>query len=210
VARRESQVLRRLTSARSFATAKEMLREGMSLQAVAQFLHERDFPDVPVGTLRRWVGKYRREHMPPGEVLSPSFIDRMVGRLKDQVNELEEMTRLILYQWQRLNVDAEYETKMKKLLKSQTREVELLFSMLERRARLMMEMGLRPRAPERHIVGVISGEAGELAERGYSLEELLTGLPDEERAGIRQVIQAAYRRLGSGGEQRGPDEAAEE
>ena len=169
-----------LLSARSWSEASARLKEGASTYAVAEYMQRMgDNVNVKPESLARQLHRYREDVLEVKKVVSQSYIDKQLANVNLAINEIEEMGKLILIQKERIGKDLKLEAKLPKLMALRP-EISFLFDMLERRMRLLSDLGYAPKATEKLMV--MYG----------SLEKLLEGLPVDERLRRREQIQAAY------------------
>lgn len=171
--------------------ARRMLVNGASGWKTAEYLQNRGwYREIKHASLARQLNRYRNDlEETTGESLGiPSDIDRRFRRADlSKIKDLDELAKVILLQKQRIEKDLKLEEKLPKLLKDLRPEIELLFSMLERRARLAQDLGELPKSPGKAILELQDGR----------LAQLMGSMSDEDKARIRGQLTGAFR-LGVG------------
>ena len=176
-----------LLNARSWTEACARLKEGASTYAVAEYMQRMgDYVNAKPESLARQLHRYREEVLEVKKSVSQTYIDKQLENVNLVIDEIEEMTKLILIQKERIGKDLKLEGKLPKLMALRP-EISFLFDMLEKRIRLLSDLGYAPKAPEKLMI--MHG----------SLDTLLEGLPAEERLRRRVQIQEAYGGNGESG-----------
>lgn len=177
-----------LVNCKSWPEASARLKEGASAYAVAEFMQRQgDYAGVKAESLARQLHRYREEVLEVKKTLSQSFIDKKIESLDLAISDIDEMTKLILVQKERIGKDLKLEDKLPKLMALRP-EIAFLFDMLERRARLLQDLGHLPKVPVKVNVLSMGDE---------TLSKLLDTYPADKRAELRRMIQQQY--LGQGG-----------
>lgn len=171
--------------------ARRMLENGASAWRVAEFLRKRGwFTEIKHASVAKQLNRFRNdlEQSAVQGLGIPSDIDKRFRNVDlAKFENFDELTKVILVQKQRIEKDLKLEQKLPKLLKDLRPEIELLFSMLERRARLAQELGMLPKAPGKAILELQDGR----------LAQLMAGMSDEDKARIRAQLTGVFR-LGVG------------
>ena len=169
-----------LLNARSWSEASARLKEGASTYAVAEYMQRMgDYVNVKPESLARQLHRYREDVLEVKKVVSQSYIDKQLANVNLVIDDIEEMSKLILIQKERIGKDLKLEGKLPKLMALRP-EISFLFDMLEKRMRLLSDLGYAPKAPDKLMV--MYG----------NLDKLLEGLSPEERLRRREQIQSAY------------------
>jgi hypothetical protein len=173
----------KLTQCPNFDEARAMLADGISPWAVAEWLQSKgQYVSVKIGSLARQLSRFRDQVIGTNEGLkSKSLIDRRLAHIDlKKIDDVDELTKLILVQKERVEKDLKLEAKLPKTLKDLSKEIIALFDMIEKRVRLMQELGIVPRAPTTHLVATAT------------LRDALNSMVPDDRAKIRSMIQGAY------------------
>jgi hypothetical protein len=173
----------KLTQCPNFDEARSMLADGVSPWAVAEWLQGKgQYVNVKIGSLARQLSRFRDQVISTNEGLkSKSLIDRRLAHIDlKKIDDIDELTKLILVQKERVEKDLKLEAKLPKTLKDLSKEITALFEMIEKRVRLMQELGMMPRAPSAHLVANVA------------LRDVLNSVGSEDRTKIRAMIQGAY------------------
>lgn len=173
-----------LKECKCWAQAELLLRDGEKTPSVARFIHEQgEMTHLKHSALMRKLRRYRADVIVPLE--TSSLIDTLTKNRSLKMNNLDELTKIILVQKDRVEKDLALEKNMPKTMSSLTKEISILFDLIERREKIMQDSGEAPRAPTKHMVGV-----GVIS--GGSWEKMLGALPDDQRVEIRRAIQEKY------------------
>jgi hypothetical protein len=175
----------KLTQCPDFDEARGMLADGVSPWAVAEWLQGKgQYVNVKIGSLARQLSRFRDQVISTNEGLkSKSLIDRRLAHIDlKKIDDIDELTKLILVQKDRVEKDLKLEAKLPKTLKDLSKEIVALFDMIDRRARLMQELGILPKVPSAHLIASVS------------LRDALNNVGSEDRTKIRALIQGAYLR----------------
>lgn len=173
-----------LTRCKCWKEAEARLREGASARAVAEFIQSAgELDDMKVDSLKRQLVRYRQRVLKV-KALSALYIDREIGKLGNAIDDVEELTRLILTMKKRISKDLELEERMPKSMSSLSRDIQQMYDMIERRARLLQDLGMMPRAPERHEHFMVGDQ---------TWAKILEKFPTpEQRQQAREMIQADF------------------
>jgi hypothetical protein len=173
-----------LTACKCWPMAEARLREGASARAVAEYVHSMgDMTHLKVSSLTRQLQRYRQRVLQPRKTLSPTYIDQAMQRLDLAFDDVEELTKVVLIQKQRVSKDLKLEENMPKLAPWLMKEVQLLFDMIERRAKLLQTLGILYKAPDKRMVAVLGDD---------TWARLLDTLDPHQRAQAREIIQMEY------------------
>lgn len=179
---------KKVLESQSWGSAVARLKEGASPFAVAEFMQSMgDCKDIKIQSLARQIARYKTQVLAIKQTLSEMYVDKAISNLDLVINELEEMAKLILIQKQRIGKNLEFEASLPSkmpLSKILRPEIESLFTMLEKRARLMSDVGLLPKAPQRNVNLNLGDE---------SFARILDGIPDDDsRLRLRRLVQEVY------------------
>lgn len=173
-----------LTSLKCWAIAEAKLREGVSPRMVAEYIHSQgEMTDLKTESLRRRLYRYKNRIMLPKETVSTTYIDEMVRQMDLNLDDVDALTKVILVQQKRVAKDLELEERMPKLAPWLSKEIQMLFDMIERRAKLMQTLGILPQAPNRTQISFMGDQ---------TWSKLIETLDPDQRAKARAVVQAEY------------------
>lgn len=173
-----------LTVCKCWPVAEARLREGASARAVAEYVHSMgDMTHLKVSSLTRQLQRYRARAIKPKQALSNVYIDQMIQKVGLTIDDVEELTKLILVQKERVSKDLKLEQNMPKLAPWLLKEIQFLFDMIERRAKLLQTLGILYKAPDKHMVAVFGDD---------TWARLLDTLDEDQRARAREIVQMEY------------------
>ena len=170
-----------LTSCQSWPEALRMLKEDAPLRDVAEFMQAQgDMLDIKAESLRRHLARYKKRILTPK--IMKTFIDRVLGDVPLDLDDVEELTKVVLIQKRRVSKFIELEEHMKMPMSTVGKEVVMLFDLIERRLKALQELGQKPRVPQDHRV---------LSVGDPTLTKLLDMISPEARERIRGAIAAS-------------------
>lgn len=146
-----------------FGEVYEKLRTGYSLSRIAKMIHGRGYcQDVTFGYLRLVLHNFRNKKIPPSEMVSgrvPGVIMDAEEKIKQGLDELEEMQKMYKMQLSRIGIDHEKEKAIGKLFNNTHKEVEVCLNILQASAKLKQSLGLT-----RNELGTVNVESKHILE----------------------------------------------
>jgi len=124
---------------------------GWPLAQVARFVQDerREYLSISKHGLEQQLAEFRKK-MPPGDLVQkrfPDVFDAAKQKVKESIDELDELEELYRIQMHRVGVDFATEKGIKKLLPSMTAEIREARNILKDMADLKMELGVHSRSP---------------------------------------------------------------
>ena len=176
----------KLRKCRSWPQAELRLKEGQTPYVVAEFIQsQHEYEDIKTASLARQIARFKNEILDTSRQLAASYIDKQIANIDlTSINDVDEMTKLILVQKDRIGKALQLEQKMPTIMKVILPEIKALFEMLEKRTRLLSDLGVIPKAPDK-FVGMMIGD--------QTMAKVYEFLPDDQRARLREMIQGSYR-----------------
>lgn len=175
-----------LVSLKCWPVAEARLREGASPAAVAAYIQGMgEATEIKQDSLKRQLQRYKGKVLKVRQTLSATYVDEAIKHLSLDINDVDELTKVILMQKERVSKDLKLEKQMPKLAPWLTREIQLLFDMIERRAKLLQTLGVHPTAPQKHQHTVAVFGDG-------TWSKILDQLGETERTDVRELIQMTY------------------
>lgn len=132
-----------------FPEVHQHILEGWTPLEVAKFIQDdrKEYTDATRGTVVNNVKEYRAS-LPPGELIArrmPAVFNDAAKKLKEGVDEVQELEWLTRFQKRRLKIDGTTERKINKLLPSMTQEVRAHVEVLRTLSSVKMDLGLNKR-----------------------------------------------------------------
>jgi hypothetical protein len=142
-----------------FEEMKARMLRGWPLKQLARFIQDDngELEDMPIGALCGTLANFRKT-LPPGEFANPPgecptvvkermtpHHERAIERMKESLDEVEELEKLFRLQMERVKIDNTHEKDNEKLLPSMTQEIRLAKEILESSAQLKMDLGIEKR-----------------------------------------------------------------
>jgi len=126
-----------------------MICEGYPLKEVAHFIQEdkKEYTEIKRESLVWLLDDYRKT-IPKAELIGrrmPPVFAKAANKVRESIDELEEMQKLYVKQMERLEIDLNNEKKIGKLLTSMPQEIKQAKDILQAIAQLKMDLGLSKR-----------------------------------------------------------------
>jgi hypothetical protein len=165
-----------------FEEAHQMLLDGLPPQHVADFIQEecQEYTDVTRESLGVILCGYRGELPLEDKVpVLPQHLQRSIAKARKGLHELNEMEDLYRLQRARVDIDAELERNINKLLPTTAQEVRVALDILDKSARIKLDLGIAK--------AVYGGK-----EESDPIENLTARVEDD---GVRKVLENPESRL---------------
>jgi hypothetical protein len=151
---RETQ-FKALRELESFEAVRDRLLAGWTIASLVHFIHEEleEGKEIAPTALFQMLERYRKtippadfvSQQPPGDLVQQRMSkvhQRAIKKLKEGLNELDELQSLYETQLERIEIDLTAEKKNGKLFPSMSQEVRIAKELLESSSRLKHELGL--------------------------------------------------------------------
>lgn len=184
----------RLKSLNFFQKIHEMILGGWPPNEVAKYIqkNKKEMLDLTEDHIIKMVSSYKRS-LPDFERITHLYIDdarKALDRVKEGLDEVDEIRKLYMLQMKRISIDFETEKVVGKLLPTMSTEIRMAKDLLMSSAQLKMDLGLDSASAQK--LSVVTGDPADAMRYQGATNPLLAVVQNPE---TRQKLLSALTKL---------------